>query len=201
MTEEALPSVLASDAERERACVTLREASVEGRLTLDEFGQRVERALSARTRDELALVTRDLPVTPRLSASARPPVRWLVAVLGGVERRGFWRIGQECTAVSFMGGCKIDLRKALISAPVTTIHAIAIMGGIDIMVPEGIEVDLAGITLLGGKDLRLDGPPPAAGAPLIRIEAFSLLGGLTVRDRPGLAERLFDAIGDRLRGS
>jgi len=200
MADELPPAILASDAEREHACSLLRDASVEGRLTLDEFGQRVEQVLAARTRDDLARVTGDLPAVPRLSATARPPVRWLVAVLGSIERKGFWRIGEECSAVAVMGGCAIDLRGAVVSAPVTTIRCVAVMSGIEVIVPDGVEVELDGFSLMGGRDLRLDGPPPPPGAPVIRIVAVSLMGGVSVRDRPGVGGRVFDAVDDHLRG-
>jgi hypothetical protein len=53
--------VLASDRERERAVVLLRDGGAEGRLTPEELEERVERALAARTRGELASVVGDLP--------------------------------------------------------------------------------------------------------------------------------------------
>ena len=51
--EEAAP-ILASDAERECSIVLLRDAVGEGRLTLEEFSQRVDLAQAARTDGELA---------------------------------------------------------------------------------------------------------------------------------------------------
>lgn len=59
--------VRASDAEREHVVALLREAAGEGRLDVDELEGRLERAYAARTRGELAVLTRDLP----LAASAR----------------------------------------------------------------------------------------------------------------------------------
>jgi len=207
VTDEITPAVLASDAEREGACEVLRQASVDGRLTLDEFSQRVERALVARTRSELQAITADLPAavpgappvrgTPR---RVRPPVRWSVAIMSGVSRKGFWRVDEGTNAVAFMGGCKLDLRGAVISSPVTEINAVAIMGGVDVVVPYGVEVELEGVAIMGGKDLKLNGPPPHPGAPIIRINAFALMGGVTVRDSPTLGERLRTAIEDHLGG-
>ena len=200
MEEGPQPPILASDAERERACTVLREASVDGRLTLDEFSQRIGRALAARTRDQLVEVTRDLPAVLPPQAVRRPPVRWSVAVLGGVERRGFWRVGELSWAVAFMGGCNLDLRGAAISAPVITINAISVMGGVDVIVPPGVEVELEGVAVMGSKTLKLSGPPPGPGAPVVRVNAFALMGSVTVRDRPSLGRQLTDAIEDRLRG-
>ena len=50
-----------SEAERERAVRALRERQVEGRLSLDTFSRRVERAYAARNRDQLEELLADLP--------------------------------------------------------------------------------------------------------------------------------------------
>jgi hypothetical protein len=210
MPDESPPPILASDAERERASEVLRQASVEGRLTLDEFSERVEQALAARTRDQLQAVTRDLPVIAPThpvhpvqavrGTVARQPVRTSVSIMSSVERKGFWRVDEETLAVSVMGTCKLDLRGAAISAPVTTIDAYAVMGTVDVIVPFGVEVELEGIAVMGTKEAKLKGPPPAPGAPLVRINAFSLMGTVIVRDSPRLGERLRKAIEDRLGG-
>jgi Domain of unknown function (DUF1707)/Cell wall-active antibiotics response 4TMS YvqF len=199
------PPILASDAERERTSEVLRQASVEGRLTLDEFSQRVEQALAARTRNELQAVTRDLPaiaptrsLQPGGDAIARKPVRTSVSIMSGVERKGFWRVDEESAAISVMGSCKLDLRGAAISAPVTTINAFAMMGAVDVIVPFGVEVELEGIAIMGSKEAKLVGPPPAPGAPVVRVNAFALMGSVIVRDKPNLGERLRQAIEDRL---
>src|SRR5690348_14038560 len=93
--ETPVPAILASDAEREQTAEVLRQASVDGRLTLDEFSQRVELALAARTRADLRAITADLPAAvpgaPPVRAvparRTRTPVRWSVALLGSVNRK------------------------------------------------------------------------------------------------------------------
>ena len=50
-----------SDDDREQVVVTLREHLLAGRLTLEEFSERVEAALRARVGAELARVNEDLP--------------------------------------------------------------------------------------------------------------------------------------------
>jgi len=207
MPDQQPPPILASDAERERTSEVLRQASVEGRLTLDEFSERVEQALAARTRDDLQAVTRDLPViAPTRSAQpvramvARPPVRSSVSIMSAVERKGFWRVDEETLAVAVMGSCTLDLRGAAISAPVTTINAHSWMGSVDVIVPFGIEVELEGIAIMGSKEAKLTGPPPAPGAPVVRVNAFVVMGSVTVRDKARLGERLRKAIEDRLTG-
>lgn len=57
-------SMLASNADRERAVDVLRAGFAEGRLTQAEFEDRVERVQASRTYDQLAELTCDLPAGP-----------------------------------------------------------------------------------------------------------------------------------------
>ena len=57
-----LPSVRASDAERDATAKLLQESFSEGRLTLAEFDDRTSRAYAARFRSELIELTHDLPI-------------------------------------------------------------------------------------------------------------------------------------------
>jgi hypothetical protein len=69
-------SLRASDADREQAVLALREHLLAGRLTLDEFSERVDAALRARFGGELARVREDLPeVLPAAAGSRRKPAR------------------------------------------------------------------------------------------------------------------------------
>jgi len=54
-------SMRISDDDREQVVVMLREHLLAGRLTLEEFSERVEAALRARVGAELARVNEDLP--------------------------------------------------------------------------------------------------------------------------------------------
>jgi hypothetical protein len=54
----------ASDEDRERVVAVLQRHTAAGRLSLDEFAERVDVACAARTLGELAVVTRDLPPVP-----------------------------------------------------------------------------------------------------------------------------------------
>ncbi|HEX6472547.1 MAG TPA: DUF1707 domain-containing protein [Streptosporangiaceae bacterium] len=55
------PDMRASDADRERVAGALREHCAQGRLTQDEFNERLEATYAARTMGDLERVTRDLP--------------------------------------------------------------------------------------------------------------------------------------------
>jgi len=56
------PDMRAGDADRERLVEQLREHHAAGRLTLDEFDERMQKAYAAKTYGELKTLTRDLPV-------------------------------------------------------------------------------------------------------------------------------------------
>jgi hypothetical protein len=56
--------IRASDEDRQRVVAALERHTGAGRLTLDEFAERVQVACDARTLDELAGVIGDLPADP-----------------------------------------------------------------------------------------------------------------------------------------
>ena len=95
--EEQAQGMRASDAERDAIIERLRAATGDGRLTLEEFSQRMEQASSARTRAELETLVADLPADARVTPGAvatQPagPAAWHVSPIGGLRVRGPWRI-------------------------------------------------------------------------------------------------------------
>ena len=178
-----------ADADRDRTVTLLREHVVEGRLTLDEFSERVGLALEAKTRGELEAVMADLPVTqPPPTAEVQPARsrarRWHVAIMSGHSTKGRWRIGGKTNAVAVMGGCDMDLRRAEIEGHEVEITAVAFWGGIQIIVPEGFDVELRGLSIMGGRSLRLRDVPIVRGSPRIVIRGFAIMGGIEVKSRP-----------------
>jgi hypothetical protein len=61
-------TIRASDVDREAVVATLREAYTAGRLTLDEFDERMAAAYAGKTWGDLRELTADLPVQPVLGA-------------------------------------------------------------------------------------------------------------------------------------
>ncbi len=177
---------MVSDSDRDETVNLLREHVIVGRLTLDEFSERVGAALGARTRDDLQSTLASLPdlANPPSDLLRYRPRRWFVAVMSGSRAKGRWRISGRTTAVAVMGWCEMDLRYAEIDGPVVAITAIAFWGGITVTVPEGFEVELDGFSLMGGRNLRL------RNGPLCRVRLASGFGelpswaGSTLRSRP-----------------
>jgi class 3 adenylate cyclase len=197
--------------------VVLKTSCGEGRLTLDEFSERVETTFRAVTLPDVVPILADLPhpfgpdcagvlsgesdhlplpVTSPLSSSTttgRKPTRWTVSIMGGSRRKGRWRLRERTTAVAIMGGCHLDLRNAEVEGSEVVIIAVAIMGGIEIVVPEGIEVELGGFAIMGGKDDgRVKSVRPLPGSPIIRVKALAIWGGVTIRSKPTGAGRNHD---------
>ena len=94
-------SLRVSDTDREQAVAALRQHLLAGRLTLDEFSERVGLALEARTRGDLEASLANLPdlAAPQTESVRRRPRRWFVALMSGSQAKGRWRISAHTTAV------------------------------------------------------------------------------------------------------
>jgi hypothetical protein len=190
MPADRADGMRASDAERERTVTTLRDGAAHGRLTFDELAQRTEIAYEATTGAELERLVADLPqAAPDVFEAPHKRRRWNIAVLGGCDRKGRWRPAPDSVALAVLGGVGLDLRDATIEGDEIVITAVAVLGGIEIVVPEGVEVDLDGFALLGGNEHEQGTAPVRPGTPVVRVRAFSLLGGIGVKVKRGADER------------
>lgn len=208
MTSE-LPEMRASDAERERVAERLRDAVAEGRLDMEEFDQRLDAAYRARTHGDLEPLVRDLPAPAGPGATVAPvsgaapdraswsgrigapaTSRGAFSCCGGFGRLGSWTIGRRFTAFTLMGGGELDLREARFEDRETVIDCVAIMGGIQVTVPPGLNVEVRGIGLMGGFDEhgRVDAAPDPA-APRVIIRGVALMGGVGVERKLTRAEK------------
>ncbi|MFF9779037.1 DUF1707 domain-containing protein [Streptomyces sp. NPDC013978] len=211
----AAADLRASDADRERVSEQLRDALAEGRLDMEEFEERLDATYKARTYGELAPITRDLPgagavappaVVPPPSVSlvkgpaedASWPERivggigsstWGVAVMSGFERKGRWTVPARFDCFAFWGGGELDLRDAYFAEREVTINCVAIMGGINVIVPPGVEVVVRGIGIMGGFDHSEEGVPGEPGAPRVVLTGFAFWGGVGVERKVPKAER------------
>ncbi|WP_055691720.1 DUF1707 SHOCT-like domain-containing protein [Streptomyces prasinus] len=209
MTDDAVPDLRASDADRERVAAVLRDAVAEGRLDMEEFEERLDATYKARTYRELEPITRDLPVpgvsAPVVSLTKSPepggdwasrvgvgddaPSTWAVAVMSGFQRKGRWTAPRRFNCFAFWGGGEIDLREADFADREVVINAVAIMGGIDVIVPPGVEVVVRGIGVMGGFDHREEGEPGEPGAPRVVVSGFAFWGGVGVKRKLPRAEK------------
>lgn len=199
----------ASDADRERVAQVLHQAMGDGRITMQELEERLDTVYSAKTLADLEPIVADLPVAERTSAlqpatgrAASPERRiggtpgstFSMAIMSGAGRKGNWVVPPQHTTVAFWGGVEIDLRDARFAERHVTITAVAIMGGIDITVPDDIVVDVTGVGIMGAFEAtdrgkpRPDAVPP--GAPVVKVNGFAFWGGVNViRKRARGAEK------------
>ena len=166
-----------SDADRERTVASLRDDLLAGRLTLEEFSERVEVAYRARTGQDLVHAREDLPeAQPR---ARRKPVRLTAAVFGHVIRRGRFRLRESTAVVNAFADVDLDLREAEIEGPETTLTILIAFGNVDVYVPEGVNVDVGGITVFGRRrDWGRDAARPDA--PTVHIRALGAFATLDV---------------------
>jgi hypothetical protein len=184
----------ASDADRDRVATVLSTAYAEGRLTREEHDERIDQLMAAKTFDELIPITRDLVIvgTPSRVPATQPTSRFtidttgqnpepdrMIAIFGGATRKGRWRVRKNIQSLTLFGGTDLDLREAIFEAPVVEISGFWCFGGLDIKVPEGIEVRDQTAGIFGGTDVR-DIGDPAPGAPTLVIKGVSLFGGVSV---------------------
>ena len=186
----------ASDIDRDQVVDVLREALMSGRLTQEEHADRLEQALEAKTLGELEPITRDLVVPGQPTPVAQPaaaastslvpieepadPERsfdTMVAIFGGGERKGRWRVKRRTNAFAVFGGHDLDMTNAVFEGREVTIWAFAVFGGIDITVPDSVEVRNEGVGIFGGFGAR-GGESPDPNAPVVVVKGLALFGGV-----------------------
>ncbi len=161
----------------------LSEAAGDGRLTLGEHSERAERAYSARTLGELAALTADLA-----AASAQPirlDTRKPVAGIFGRERReGRWVVPERLAVSAIFGEVVLDMREALLQSQRVTVLATVMCGTLELIVPDGVAVELTGPAVLtrksGQPGAKAVGAPAGAGTPVIEVRALTFCGRVKV---------------------
>ncbi len=189
-----------SNDDRERVAQVLHNAMAEGRLTVNELEERLDKVYAAKTFGDLEPMLRDLPVgnqTPQLPVPVSSPLPVpthriggrgtssnAIAVMSGTDRKGVWTVPPTFTSFALMGGIEIDLTEARFEDAETTIQAFAFMGGIEIYVPEDIAVQVNGTGFMGAFENRAHNQAqPRPGVPLVRVTGLAVWGGVEVKRR------------------
>ena len=189
----------ASDSDRDRVAETLSKAFAEGRLQPEEYRERLDGVFASLTFGELEQYTRDLPghlpartlagpaamVGGQSAAGGTPVVRGtsteptVVAVFGSAERSGQWTVPERLVATAVFGEIKLDLSEAVLAAPEVDLVLNAVLGSIQLRVPDDVRVTDAGAAILGSRELT-GGPGTGAEGPLLRLSGVALLGSVEV---------------------
>ncbi len=193
------PVLRVSDAEREAVVSRLQTAVGEGRIDLDEFGQRAEAAYAAVTRAELDLLVADLP------ADAPPPVQIVgqrtppevTSTFGDIKLSVVTEPPRRVGTV--FGDIRIDLRGVRTGADRIDLQLGTVFGDIDVIVAEGVDAELHGRTVFGDRKVDLAPVQRLAGTPLVVVHARAIFGDLRLRSlAPGDSPSRWGALMERL---
>jgi Domain of unknown function (DUF1707)/Cell wall-active antibiotics response 4TMS YvqF len=174
----------ASDSDRERVVAMLGEALADGRLSHEEYSERMAQALSARTLGDLATLTTDL------AAPEHQPVQLdngqpVTALFGPVHRRGRWVVPATLTCVSAFGEIVLDMSEAILQDRHTVLNVYALFGRLRLTVPTGVEVVMNGSSILGrqrgGTTRRV---PTSSDIPVIEVRGYVAASEVLARTPP-----------------
>ena len=209
MTDERLPErpeIRVSHADRDQVAEQLRIAAGDGRLTMEELDERLDRALSARTGSELALLTRDLPAFADGPLADGVEVKDLVRIevsSASQVRQGRWVLPRAMEIKVGSGSVKLDLTEAVITNPMLKIDAEVRSGSLSIITKPGIEVFVDEVTVRSGSAKVVAPPDPAPGGTptVLRIEISGSVrsGSVVARPPRGSGQSLFARLAARRR--
>ncbi|MGD9484836.1 DUF1707 domain-containing protein [Streptomyces sp. TRM70308] len=183
-------AVRASDADRERIATLLGEGLAEGRLTAEEHAERVAAAYRARTREQLAPLVADLPgghAPAHAGARPTPPARagsTLVGLFAGAVRRGRWRVGPRLNAFACFGPVEIDLTEALFEQQEVVVTAVALLGSVEVRVPENVTLRDAGSSVMGAFEVEQRTADDRR-APVVVVRGVSVCGSVQAAAKRG----------------
>jgi hypothetical protein len=187
-----------SDAEREHVVGVLQKAIGQGMITLDEFTERTDQALAAKTRGDLNAVVVDLPgVVNHEAALAAAPQRDQVELkntMSSIIRKGRWTVPRELVLRNRMGSTELDFGDAVISHDVVSVVLDVTAGSVKLVLPEGAtatseDVEVAAGTLsdrVGSQEHRgrphfvVTGAVRAGSVEIRRVRRIAI-GGFLVR--------------------
>ena len=193
---------------RARAIEVLTEHFSNDVVDLEEFETLLDTVNRCSTTGELRTLLRSLPplesskpATDMIPAKGGAPVvvdadrvrenGFLLSILGSTNRAGRWIPARKNFAFGVLGGISLDFREALLGPGETDVNVLAVLGGIEIIVPPEMAVEVDGMALLGGFEHQTDAPIRTnPDVPTLRVRGLALLGGVNVEVRlPGETNR------------
>ena len=156
-------------------------------ITLDEFSDRMDAALAARTRGELSDIVADLPGThvdvhsahvPLPAASAALPIK---VTMSSIHRSGNWRVPERLALRTRFSDVRLDLTQAEIGTPVVTVDVDDVCSSTDIVVPDDFTVDINGLRCLGSSANSRASTAPPTGRVHVIVRGNVRFGSLTVK--------------------
>ncbi|MDT0278394.1 DUF1707 domain-containing protein [Blastococcus goldschmidtiae] len=196
--------VRASDQDRETLVARLQQALAEGRLDLDEFGQRAGAAYAAVTTAELAALVADLPAEAPVEIVGTRAPEEQTSVFGDITLAGP-TVPRRASTVS--GDVRMDLRglrtvprkREVLPADRLDLYLSTVFGDVDVVVAEGVDAQIQGRTIFGDRKVDLAPVPRVAGTPRVVVHARTVFGALELRSlAPGESASRWRQVMDRL---
>jgi hypothetical protein len=177
-----------SNADREQVLQHLQEAMAQGMITADELAERSDRALNARTREDIDPLVADLPhAVATYSGAALPTpiaandVMDLGATLGSTSRKGYWVVPRKLRVRSRLGSTELDFTEAQIDHPVVDVEIDVKGGSVEMRLPEGASASMDDVHVTAGsiEDHRKYREP--MGRPHFNVTGTLSWGSLEIR--------------------
>jgi len=162
----------------------LGEALADGRLSHEEYSERMPVALAARTLGELAGQTGDLaaPEHQPVQVDGGQPV---AALFTAADRRGRWVVPGTMTCVAAFGEVVLDFTEAILQDRHVVVTVYALFGRVRLIVPASVEVIMNGNNILGrqrgGTAKRV---PTSSEVPVIEVRGHVAASEVLARTPP-----------------
>jgi hypothetical protein len=168
------PELRASHADRDRVVDVLRIAAGDGLLNSDELDERLEVALSARTVNELAALTADLPPISSDGGLAAVEVKDVVRIeqvhSGPIERAGRWVVPRRLELAVTFCEVTLDFTDAVITHDTLRLDLSMIGKTLTLVTRPGVVVDSDGLQLVHSR-VKYRQPSTGSDTPVtLRVE-------------------------------
>ncbi len=175
--------------QRDEAIKKLEHNFAHGYLEVEEFESRLDLAINTTLPQDLARITADLAVIPvNLENSSDIIINtgkvrseeMFLSILSSVDRKGVWKPARKNKIFTLLGGTDLDFSEAIFPPGITEIEFLCLLGGLDIIVPKGINVEVKGLPIMGGIDKKVS-DEYYPGQPTLRIHGIVLMGGIDIK--------------------
>ena len=175
--------IRASHADREHVIDTLKAAFVQGRLTKDEFDQRVGQAFDSKTYAELAALSADLPAGPTRPLSQPGQTQgWSL----GDEKVLEWAIASALSPLAPLAAAFLTGNQVFAAVSVILLILDLVLGLPFLMIVVGTRVEER---RQERRSSGSKGQPPPPGGAVGRPAASGAAGPVTIRPRPACTPR------------
>lgn len=170
-----------SDAERAHVIEVLQKAIGQGLLSLDEFTERTDTALAAKTRGELNTVLVDLPglVHGEQAPAVKQTQVELRSTMSSLKRTGAWTVPARLLIRSRMGSTELDFTEARIDHQRVEIELDVAGGSVELLFPETAGVQSTGVVMAMGK--LKERKPSEQGSPTFVVSGVVRAGSVEIR--------------------